>query len=32
MTFDRTEWFLITGIALLMGAPVAVLIRLIGGC
>jgi len=30
MTFDRTDWLLIAGIALLMGAPVAVVLRLLG--
>jgi hypothetical protein len=30
MTFDRTDWFLITAIALLMAAPVAVVLRMLG--
>jgi len=30
MTFDRTDLFLITAIALLMGAPVAVVLRMLG--
>ena len=30
MTFDRTDWLLITGIALTMGAPVAVVLRMLG--
>jgi hypothetical protein len=30
MTFDRTDWFLITAIGLLMGAPVAVVLRMLG--
>jgi len=30
MAFDRTDWFLITAIALTMGAPVAVVLRLLG--
>jgi hypothetical protein len=30
MTFDRTDWLLITAIGLLMGAPLAVVLRMLG--
>lgn len=30
MTFDRTDWLLVAGMAILMGAPVAVVLRMLG--